>query len=392
MKTEYLRITHQQTAWPETVRLNLDQTQTTEAMNQALEQLLEAQERTVIEQSERLERETQALYRRIFDHSNDAIIVCDPTEDLILDANPSASVMLGYPQDELIGLKLSAVHPLDTPELRNFVDSVFLQGSASTSELSCVTRGGERIPAEISASSIYIGGLPCILAMVRDIRERKSAEESARDMAVLDERNRLARELHDSVTQSLYSLILFAESGRRGAASGDLQTAGTHLSNVGGIAQQALKEMRLLVHQLRPMDFGPGGLVRAIQRRLESVERRAGVQARLDARGSGEIDPETEYEVFTVIQEALNNSLKHSYAKNVLVNVQFMEDRFEFSVSDNGVGFDVGGDVGAGGMGLFNMRDRLARLQGRIEVDSASTTGTVVSGVVPALSERKSST
>lgn len=353
------------------------------ALNGALEQLLEAQEKTIIEQSERLEREKLELYQRIFDYSNDAIIVSDPAADRILDANPSAFALLSYPQDALIGAKLSAIHPLDLPELKEFAETVIKQGSGWTDELICVAKSGEQIPAEISASAIYISGRPCLLAMVRDIRERKSAEDTARELAVLDERRRLARELHDSVTQSLYSLILFAESGRRATTTGDSKGVSTHLSNVARIAQQSLREMRLLVHQLRPEEFELGGLIGAIQRRLESVERRAGVQAQLVTEGRGSMDAEIEYELFTVIQEALNNSLKHARARSVLVNINYRADRFEFSVSDDGTGFEYEGDNASGGMGLSNIRDRIIRLRGSTEIVSSPGSGTTVSGSVP---------
>lgn len=353
------------------------------ALNGALEQLLEAQEKTIIEQSDRLEREKLELYRRIFDYSNDAIVVSDPALDRILDANPRASVLLGYSQEDLIGLSLSTIHPLDLPELSEFAQSVIVQGSGWTDELICVTRSGEEIPAEISASTIYIAGRPCLLAMVRDIRERKNAEDTAREMAVLDERQRLARELHDSVTQSLYSLILFAESGRRAVSLGETTVAKGHIVNVARSAQQALKEMRLLVHQLRPFEFDQGGLIRAIQRRLESVERRAGVQARLVTEGKSNVDPETEYELYSVIQEALNNSLKHSSARNVTVDIRYTDSQLDFSVTDDGTGFEYQGNIASGGMGLLNIKDRITRLHGSTTIESSSSSGTVVKGSVP---------
>jgi PAS domain S-box-containing protein len=353
------------------------------ALNGALEQLLEAQKRTVIEQSDRLERERLELYQRIFDYSNDAIIVSDPGIDRILDANPSAEALLGYPRDEMIGSRISAIHPFDFGELGQFADSVIANGSGWTDELICVGRDGREIPAEISASAIYISGRPCLLAMVRDIRERKSAEDTARQMAIQDERHRLATELHDSVTQSLYSLILFAESGRRAAAAGESSGAEVQLENVARSAQQALKEMRLLVNQLRPSEFEHGGLAGAIQRRLEAVERRAGVQAYLTTEGSADMDPEIEYEVFTVIQEALNNSLKHARARTVNVAIEYFDDRLDFSVTDNGLGFEPGDSESRGGMGLSNIADRISRVLGTVEISSRPGTGTTVNGSVP---------
>jgi signal transduction histidine kinase len=283
----------------------------------------------------------------------------------------------------MIGSRISAIHPFDIGELGQFADSVIANGSGWTDELICVGRDGREIPAEISASAIYISGRPCLLAMVRDIRERKSAEDTARQMAIQDERHRLATELHDSVTQSLYSLILFAESGRRAAAAGESSGAEVQLENVARSAQQALKEMRLLVNQLRPSEFEHGGLAGAIQRRLEAVERRAGVQAYLTTEGSADMDPEIEYEVFTVIQEALNNSLKHARARTVNVAIEYFDDRLDFSVTDNGLGFEPGDSESRGGMGLSNIADRISRVLGTVEISSRRGTGTTVNGSVP---------
>jgi signal transduction histidine kinase len=115
--------------------------------------------------------------------------------------------------------------------------------------------------------------------------ERQRAEEAlaqkAAEAAVIAERNRLARELHDSVTQSLYSSTLLAEAGQRLAGTGDLERTQGYLSRLGEITQGALKEMRLLVHELRPLALQKEGLVGALQQRLDAVERRAGVDARL---------------------------------------------------------------------------------------------------------------
>ena len=94
---------------------------------------------------------------------------------------------------------------------------------------------------------------------------------------MLQERNRLARELHDSVTQSLHSSTLLAEAGQRLLSSGDIERVRGYLIRLGEISQQALKEMRLLVYELRPLALSGVGLVWALQQRLDAVERRSGV-------------------------------------------------------------------------------------------------------------------
>ena len=144
--------------------------------------------------------------------------------------------------------------------------------------------------------------------------ENARLRERAELAAVIEERARLARDLHDSVTQTLYSLTLFAEATRRVVEAGNAARAGQYLERLGGTAQQALKEMRLLVHQLRPLALAGDGLIGALQQRLEAVEGRAGIQARLLVDAELDIPPAIEAELYHIAQEALNNALKHAAA------------------------------------------------------------------------------
>lgn len=123
-------------------------------------------------------RESEARLRGIFEHSNDAIFVIDPAADRILEANARAAQMLGYSVTELAEIGISAIHPKEMPQLRAFADSVFMRGKGWTDELSCTTKQGQALPAEISASVAPFGGRDCIVAVIRDISERKRAQEA----------------------------------------------------------------------------------------------------------------------------------------------------------------------------------------------------------------------
>ncbi|MFQ5950125.1 MAG: sigma 54-interacting transcriptional regulator, partial [Nitrospiria bacterium] len=120
-------------------------------------------------------------FHKIFDHSNDAIFVIDIEQDKILDVNPKASVMLGYSRDELLSLPMRAIHPHEMPKLTAFSHSVLQQGYGWTDELTCLTKSGVNLPSEISASLIDMSGRACLIAIVRDITERKHAEEALRE-------------------------------------------------------------------------------------------------------------------------------------------------------------------------------------------------------------------
>ena len=120
----------------------------------------------------------EELLQKIFDHSNDAIFVIDPERDEIVDVNPRACSLLGYSRAELVSLSVSAIHPKEMPRLLAFSRSVFEHGHGWTDELTCLTKSGIRVPAEISASVAEVAGRRRLIALVRDISDRKRAEEA----------------------------------------------------------------------------------------------------------------------------------------------------------------------------------------------------------------------
>jgi len=202
--------------------------------------------------------------------------------------------------------------------------------------------------------------------------------QQAQEAAVLAERGRLARELHDSVTQSLYSITLLAEGWKRLEAAGRLDNRQDPLAEIGAIAQQSLKEMRLLVYELRPPDLEAVGLLGALHGRLGAVEKRAGIEARLVADDVVALPPEVEAGLYRIAVEALNNALKHAAATTVTIHLHVHEGCIELEVEDNGQGFDVTVLEQRRGLGLRSMRERADRLGGRLAIDSAPGKGTVV--------------
>jgi two-component system sporulation sensor kinase A len=126
-------------------------------------------------------RDREAQLRQIFEYSNDAIFVLDPEADCILEANPKAVQHLQYSREELLSsVRISAVHPHEIDKMMAFSQSVLTQGHGWTNELACRTKEGHLIPGEVSASVIEYAGRRCILALVRDISERRRAETALR--------------------------------------------------------------------------------------------------------------------------------------------------------------------------------------------------------------------
>jgi signal transduction histidine kinase len=209
---------------------------------------------------------------------------------------------------------------------------------------------------------------------VENFRLRQQAEQAA----VMEERERLARELHDSVTQSLYSLTLFTEGSLELVKNGQLELVEHNLTRIGETAQQALKEMRLLVYELRPLDLEKEGFVGALHQRLATVEKRAGVNARLVAEELVELSPHLEKELYRITQEALNNTLKHAEATFIAVYLRVVNEYVELEIVDNGKGFEPASDSNRGGLGLLSMQERIEMLGGSLDIRSARGKGTII--------------
>jgi PAS domain S-box-containing protein len=212
--------------------------------------------------------------------------------------------------------------------------------------------------------------------------ENRRVYEQAQLAAALEERQRLARELHDSVTQSLFSMTLLAEAGRRLAARDPGPAAG-HLERLGALAHGALGEMRLLVYELRPAVLEREGLVGALQQRLDAVERRSGITARLVVRALPALPGDVEGALFGIAQEALNNALKHAAASAVTVRLTRVVGRITLSVEDDGGGFDARAAARSGGLGLVGMRERADRAGGTLRIRTGAGTGTRVTATLP---------
>ena len=182
---------------------------------------------------------------------------------------------------------------------------------------------------------------------------------------------------------ALYSLALLAEAGREKAARGDMSRVQEHLGEIGATAQQALREMRLLVHELRPLLLEREGLVTALNQRLDAVERRAGIDARLLTENWSDVPAPIEEELYHIARETLNNALKHAAETSVTVQLRRLDGRVQMEISNNGRSFDPILAREGGGLGLTSMLERTEKLGGQLTISSAPDEGTKVTVEVP---------
>ncbi|MCX6082311.1 MAG: PAS domain-containing protein [Chloroflexi bacterium] len=207
---------------------------------------------------------------------------------------------------------------------------------------------------------------------------RESLRLKAEQAVLMEERQRLARELHDSLSQSLYSLALNTDGALDYAHIGDTDQVVTVLEQMSEIIQQTLKEMRLLVYELRPSLLEQEGLESALRNRLAMVEQRARMETFLSIHMRSSLSVQDQSEIYGIAQEALNNVLKHSAAIQVSVQVYETDGQVVLEIQDNGQGFDKKAPENQSGIGLVSMKERAKKLNGQIEIKSNPGQGTLV--------------
>jgi PAS domain S-box-containing protein len=233
-------------------------------------------------------------------------------------------------------------------------------------------------PASMHFSIEQVALLTTISEQLGVVIENHKLQRNAETLAVLEERQRLARDLHDSVTQRLYSLMLYASAGIKANLNQNNAKVSGHLEQIDLNAQQALREMRLLINELRPDDLEKEGFIGAIQRRLNFVEKRAGIEYEFQMEGTLDLSHQEETELFNILTEALNNALKHANASKIRLSIFSQKGYFRMELWDNGTGFDIQLNSQPTGYGFISMRERADKIGGILTIRSTLNSHTCI--------------
>jgi signal transduction histidine kinase len=203
--------------------------------------------------------------------------------------------------------------------------------------------------------------------------------EASRELSIVEERNRLARELHDTMTQNLFSLSLTAEAARELVRS-DPARAEEELGRVRALARDTMAELRSIVFELRPARLEAGGLVVTLEKHVAIVARTYALEADLRVDGDESVvGPDEQLELFRIVQEALTNVVRHAEATKVVVELGLRPDHVTLVVRDDGRGFDPAArGIRARRLGLTSMHERADAIGGRCAIESAPGDGTAV--------------
>ncbi|HEV2787273.1 MAG TPA: GAF domain-containing sensor histidine kinase [Solirubrobacteraceae bacterium] len=209
--------------------------------------------------------------------------------------------------------------------------------------------------------------------------ENARLHERSRELSIVEERNRLARELHDAVTQKLFGLVLAAESGAA-LVDQDPEQAAAQLKLVRDLAREAMEELRSVIVHLRPAALESQGLAVALAKHVDVLRRTHKREIALEIAGEAPVPAAIETDAFRIAQEALHNALRHAGPRaHIAVSLRCEPGRVELAVTDDGVGFDAAAPAArARRLGLTTMAERARAAGGTLEIHSTPSAGTTV--------------
>lgn len=266
-------------------------------------------------------------------------------------------------------------------DIRDIIERMFLQKRAIWEftlgyAVSCDTAEG------LALDDHFTNAVGLVSKLYSDIISARMTEKNQR-LAVSEERQRLARELHDSVTQALYAVTLYADAARRSLESKKYDTTALHLTEVAAMAREAMGDMRSLIFELHPPKLEKSGLVAALEARIDAVEMRAGLKPQIRVIGEEQrFSPMVEEELFRIVMEALNNIIKHARAQSVQITLDYGEN-LVLSIRDDGRGFDSASS--SGGVGLRSMQERANKIGAVLTISSTLSKGTNVTVSLPTI-------
>jgi signal transduction histidine kinase len=206
--------------------------------------------------------------------------------------------------------------------------------------------------------------------------------ERSRELSIVEERQRIARELHDAVTQKLFSLRLTADAAATLAVR-DPSRAVEELGTVRRLAAEVADELRAIVVGLRPVDLAGDGLDVALRKQAELLDRVHGAAVRFSGGPVPRLTAAAEEAAYRIAQEALHNALRHGSPSTVELRLGASGGAVRLEIADDGRGFDPGPAGAAGRLGLASMRDRARAAGGRLELTSSPGAGTTVRLLLP---------
>ncbi len=333
--------------------------------------------------------------RRLFENASEAIWMHDLIGN-ITNANKAAEKLTGYSMEELIRMKARDLFSDESLVLAGQVRRNLFQGEPVEQpyEQDLIKKDGTKAVLMLITSLITDEGKTTgFQHMARDVSKERWMQENMRHYlqqitrAQEDERKRIARDLHDDTAQALFAINRQVDNFIRRSKNLPPQCY-AFMKALSEQLREVLQRVRRFSQDLRPSILDDLGLIATLRWLIKQLQGNSEIQADLKVIGSERrLLPHTELMLFRIVQEALRNIEKHAQASKVEIEIAFNKDKIIVSISDNGKGFDLSGDLGdlprVGRLGLAGMEERAHLIDGSLKISTELDKGTVVSVSAP---------
>jgi two-component system, NarL family, sensor histidine kinase DevS len=330
-------------------------------------------------------KEAEEKFRAFVETAPQAIIIHDATGKIAV-VNSEAERMFGYPRQELIGQPIEILMPSrfrgKHVELRQaYMKKPVLRPMGAVPDLFAQRKDGSEFPVEISLSPVDTAGGILVSSTIIDITDRKQHEEQMRWATVLEERARMARDVHDTLAQGFTGIILNLEAAEEACA--DLpKEARDRITRARDVARSSLEEARRSVLAISTPSSANGELVSLIRELVKRYGPNAKTRLEFSIKGTAvPLDLVVEENLLRIAQQAVDNSLQHAHASSIHIELDYDKKAVRLQIIDNGQGFDI--QKARQRLGLTGMRERAKEIGGKFKLDSKPGQGTRIEIVVP---------
>ncbi len=342
-------------------------------------------------------RESEARFHDLFRDAGVGMIIVSPNGHFIA-ANETFCSCLGYTEEELCQMTVQDVtQPEDWPQFSaKLREALETKMSFRRFEKRCRHKSGRTVYTESSASLIRTpSGEPrYFVGEVLDITERKRAEEALSTLsqrlieAQEEERTRIARELHDDINQQIASLAVRLDCLNLPASAREFRR---EVETVRKLVENVGSDIQALSHRLHSSKLEHLGLAKAAAGSCREFSDLQKVEIDFHSENvPRDLSPEISLCLFRVLQEGLQNAVKHSGSRHLQVSLMGRTDRVELTIHDSGIGFEPGQAMTGRGLGLTSMKERLKLVNGQLSIDSKLQHGTTIQACVPVSPKMKS--
>jgi PAS domain S-box-containing protein len=322
-------------------------------------------------------RDSEEKYRDLVEEISDVIYTLD-TGGVVTYVSPAIESLLGYRPSEVMGRPFAQfVASEDLERIGTRFRQLTSNESTGVNEYRVVTKSGDVRWLRVSSQPIVRGNqVTGVRGVLTDVTDRKQAQEQLEEAAAAAERERLARDLHDAVTQTLFSVAVIAEALPR-VWERDPEEARRGLEELRWQTQGALAEMRTMLLELRPAALTEQKLGDLLRQLADGMMGRTRMPVTVSVVGECTLPDEVQIALYRIAQEALNNTIKHALASQASISLRCEPERVALCIKDNGRGFDLATSHSPQ-LGLKIMRERAQGIGATLKIESRPGQGTEV--------------